>query len=270
MTDTLANYYLQTEKYEEALREFATVIERDGRNWSFPHARVGYAAAHRQQFRSLDENSVDMLKEYLNIEAVTEDVTEQQLKSRMSANKLLTDHYKKEQERILLEGDKVKSKLAPAEIASSAGSIEISISSIQSEQDFRRIIEDDYLALSPKNAVHIWRTDCSPCLVELPELIRRMSTEPDVHMLVVSTDEFQGQQVHEFLKTAFEAAKSPQTSNIRLYHDPNQYFPKELQSVREQDIGMVPSTIFLQSDQRIGVKVGPVDWVNFDQSRFWN
>lgn len=104
--------------------------------------------------------------------------------------------------------------------------------------------------------LHFWATWCPPCIDELPALLDKAATRPDVRFLLISVDKDQG-RLRRFLQPFASRTKA---ENVIMIHDP----AMEIISGSIKVSGF-PESFFLNSElyQTRHIK-GPVNWVSFD------
>lgn len=107
-----------------------------------------------------------------------------------------------------------------------------------------------------KTVIHFWATWCPPCITELPELIDKAATRPDVDFLLISVDKDQARLRH-FLQPYQQKLK---TANITMIHDLSANIATD-----HMKVSGFPESFFLDSGryQTRHIK-GPVKWVSFD------
>lgn len=108
--------------------------------------------------------------------------------------------------------------------------------------------------------LHFWATWCPPCIRELPELIDKAQTMPEVDLLLISVDRDQA-ALRRFLQPYEKQLKS---ANIFTVHDAGLAI-----SSGALEITMFPETLLLnRSLVPVRYWRGPVRWNRFDYLRF--
>lgn len=107
-----------------------------------------------------------------------------------------------------------------------------------------------------KTVLHFWATWCPPCITELPELLDKAATRPDIDFLLISVDKDQG-RLRQFL---LPYDKKLQPKNIINIHNPSADIATD-----HMKVSGFPESFFLDSDLYIKRHIkGTVKWVSFD------